>query len=119
MGTTAQIATAIVALAAVGLGQPRAVQPSEQPAQQPEQPPQQDVPASSFVSLKLDGACDDKNDRLWLTNAHTYRSIATTVRWRADGGKDLTEQFFPGPGIVWEIGCAAEGQILDAAFADF
>lgn len=79
----------------------------------------EDAPASSFVTLKLEGACDEQNTRLWLVNSHTFKTIATTVRWRAAGGKDLSEQFFPGPNSVREIGCAAEGEILDAKFADF
>jgi hypothetical protein len=79
----------------------------------------EDAPASSFVTLKLEGACDAQNTRLWLINSHTFKTIATTVRWRAAGGKDLREQFYPGPNSVREIGCAAEGEILDAQFADF
>lgn len=79
----------------------------------------EDAPASSFVTLKLEGACDAKNTRLWLINSHTFKTIATTVRWRAAGGKDLSEEFYPGPDSVREIGCAAEADILDAKFADF
>lgn len=79
----------------------------------------EDAPASSFVTLKLEGACDAQNTRLWLVNSHTFKTIATTVRWRAAGGKDLSEQFFPGPNSVREIGCASEGEILSASFADF
>ena len=79
----------------------------------------EDASASTFVALKLEGACDDKNTRLWLINSHTFKTVATTVRWRAAGGKDLTDQFFPGPNSVREIGCAAEAEILDAKFADF
>jgi hypothetical protein len=75
--------------------------------------------AATFVSLKLEGACDAQNNRLWLTNTHTFKTIATTVRWRAAGGKDLTDQFFPGPNSVREIGCAAEAEIVEAKFADF
>jgi hypothetical protein len=78
-----------------------------------------DEAPSSFVSLKLEGACDNRNNRLWLTNAHTFKTVATTVRWRAAGGKDLTDQFFPGPNSVREIGCAAEAEILEAKFAEF
>ena len=78
-----------------------------------------DAPASSFVTLKLEGSCDAQNTRLWLVNSHTFKTVATTVRWRAAGGKDLSEQFFPAPNSVREIGCAAEGEILDAKFADF
>lgn len=79
----------------------------------------EEAPASSFVTLKLEGACDERNTRLWLVNSHTFKTIATTVRWRAAGGKDLSEEFFPGPNSVREIGCAAEAEILDAKFADF
>jgi hypothetical protein len=75
--------------------------------------------ASTFVTLKLEGACDAQNTRLWLVNSHTYKTIATTVRWRAAGGKDLREQFFPGPNSIREIGCAAEAEILDAKYAEF
>ena len=75
--------------------------------------------ASTFVTLKLEGACDAQNNRLWLTNTHTFKTVATTVRWRAAGGKDLTDQFFPGPNSVREIGCAAEADIVEAKFADF
>lgn len=75
--------------------------------------------AATFVSLKFDGKCDDNNNRLWLANTHTFKTIATTVRWRAAGGKDLTDQFFPAPNSLREIGCAAEGEIVEAKFADF
>ena len=78
-----------------------------------------DEAAATFVSLKLEGACDAQNNRLWLTNTHTFKTVATTVRWRAAGGKDLTDQFFPGPNSVREIGCAAEAEIVEAKFADF
>jgi hypothetical protein len=78
-----------------------------------------DAAPSSFVSLKLEGACDAQNNRLWLTNTHTFKTVATKVRWRAAGGKDLTDQFYPGPNSVREIGCAAEAEIVEAKFADF
>lgn len=79
----------------------------------------EEQPASAFVALKFEGACDDKNNRLWLTNSHTYKTIVATVRWRAAGGKDLQEDFYPSPNTVREIGCAAEAEILTSAFADF
>jgi hypothetical protein len=78
-----------------------------------------DAPAATFVSLKLEGSCDAQNNRLWLTNTHTFKTVATRVRWRAAGGKDLTDQFYPGPNTVREIGCAAEAEIVEAKFADF
>jgi hypothetical protein len=106
MGKATQIA-AICAFGVVATIATIAVQAAEEAA------------ASTFVTLKLEGSCDAQNTRLWLVNSHTYKTIATTVRWRAAGGKDLREQFFPGPNSVREIGCAAEAEILDAKFADF
>ncbi len=35
------------------------------------------------------------------------------------GGPARTEEFFPGPNSVREIGCAAEAEIVEAKFADF
>lgn len=106
MGKATQIA-AIFALATVATVSTVAVEAAEEAA------------ANTYVTLKLEGACDAKNTRLWLVNSHTFKTIATTVRWKAAGGKDLREEFFPGPNSVREIGCAAEGEILSARFADF
>jgi hypothetical protein len=75
--------------------------------------------ASTFVTLKFEGACDDQNNRLWLSNTHTFKTVVTKVRWRAAGGKDLTEDFYPAPNTVREIGCAAEAEIIEAKFAEF
>ena len=80
---------------------------------------QEQPTVSSYVSLKLEGSCDTNNTRLWLVNSHTFKTVMTTVRWKAYGGKDLTEQFYPLPNSVREIGCAAEAEIVDAKFADF
>jgi hypothetical protein len=79
----------------------------------------EDPPAQAFVGTRFEGACDDKNNRLWLDNKHTFKTIVATLRWRAAGGKVLTEQFFPGPGSSREIGCAAEAEIVEAQFAEF
>ena len=46
-------------------------------------------------------------------------TLGTDFEWRAAGGKDLQDQFFPGPNSVREIGCAAEAEIVEAKFADF
>jgi hypothetical protein len=99
-----QIATAMVTLVMVGSATLLA---ADEPA------------PSTYVSLKMEGSCDAQNNRLWLTNSHTFKTIVTTVRWRAAGGKDLTDQFYPGPNTVREIGCASEAEIVDAKFADF
>ncbi|MBL8268102.1 hypothetical protein [Steroidobacter sp.] len=106
MGKATKIA-AIFALGVMATVATIAVQAAEEAA------------ASTYVTLKLEGACDAQNTRLWLVNSHTFKTIATTVRWKAAGGKDLREQFFPGPNSVREIGCAAEAEILEAKFADF
>jgi len=76
-------------------------------------------PASSFAATRFAGPCDDKNNRLWLDNRHTFKTLVVTLRWRAAGGKNLTDQFYPGPNSSREIGCAAEAEILEAKFADF
>ena len=78
-----------------------------------------DSTPASFVSLKFEGACDGQNNRLWLSNTHTFKTVVATVRWRAAGGKDLVEEFFPVPNSIREIGCAADAQIVEAKFADF
>ena len=74
---------------------------------------------ATYVTLKFEGTCDENNNRLWLTNTHTFKTVATTVKWRAAGGKNLTDEFFPGPNSIREIGCAAEAEIVEAKFADF
>lgn len=107
MRRAAQIAAGIVILATATMTSLHAAEDAEEA-----------VP-TTFVSLKLEGVCDELNNRLWLTNTHTFKTVATTVRWRAAGGKDLTDQFFPGPNSVREIGCAAEAEILEASFAAF
>jgi hypothetical protein len=74
---------------------------------------------STYVLLRFEGACDDKNNKLFLVNNHTYKTIVTRVRWNAAGGKDLSEEFFPGPNSSKELGCAASAEILSAEFAAF
>lgn len=74
---------------------------------------------AAFVALKFEGTCDQNNNRLWLTNSHTFKTVSAKVRWRAAGGKNLTDEFFPGPNSIREIGCAAEAEIIEAKFADF
>lgn len=79
----------------------------------------EEAAASAYISLTFQGSCDDRNNRLWLHNTHTFKTVVTRVRWRAAGGKDLSEEFYPAPNSVREIGCAAEGEILSAEFAAF
>lgn len=80
---------------------------------------EEEAAAATFVSLKLEGACDDKNNRLWLLNSHSFKTVAAKVRWRASGGKDLTDEFYQGPSSQREIGCAADAEIVEAKFAEF
>lgn len=91
---------------------------AEQPISEQEGGAKQEE-AAKFILLKLQGACDAKNNSLWLTNTHTFKTVAVTVRWRADGGKDLLDEFFLTPNSVREIGCAATAEIVASKFADF
>jgi hypothetical protein len=75
--------------------------------------------AAAFVTLIVEGACDSQNKRMHLVNRHNLRSIATTVRWRAAGGKALTHTFFPEPNSEKEIGCATDATIIDVSFTEF
>jgi hypothetical protein len=79
---------------------------------------QEETP-TQFVKLSYTVPCDSRNNRLLLTNSHTFKSVQATVRWRAAGGKDLQEQFFPAPSSTLEIGCAADAEIIELKFADF
>lgn len=106
MSRSTQIASAALMLVLLGVG-PTAILAADEPA------------PASFVALKFDGACDNQNNRLWLSNTHTFKTIVAKVRWRAAGGKDLVEQFFPAPNSVREIGCASGAEIVEATFADF
>jgi len=75
--------------------------------------------AATFITLKLEGECDSSNKHLWLSNDHTFKTIAVRVQWHAAGGKDLSEEFFQGPKTSREIGCAADAVIVEAKFSDF
>jgi hypothetical protein len=106
---------AVCLIIAAGMAGSAALYAAEEPAEKATE----DAAPSTFVSLKFEGACDEQNNRLWLSNAHTFKTVVTRVRWRAAGGKDLNEEFYPAPNTVREIGCAAEAEILSAEFAAF
>lgn len=73
--------------------------------------------ATKSVELRLEGECDPKNSRLWLLNNHPTRSIIATLRWNLAGSKRIiTDQFQVTPGSRREIGCAAQADIVVAAF---
>lgn len=80
---------------------------------------EEEAPAASFVATRFGKPCDDKNNRLWLENSHTFKTIAVVLRWNAAGGKSLSDQFFSVPNSAREIGCAAEAEIVEAKFAEF
>ena len=101
------LASAMTVAAVLMMASPACMLAAEEPA------------PSTFVALTFEGPCDNNNNRLWLVNNHTFKTIATTVRWRAAGGKNLTEEFFPTPNSKREIGCAAEAEIIQAKFAEF
>ena len=75
--------------------------------------------ATNFAKLSYMAACDAQNNRLFLTNSHTFKTLQAVVRWHAAGGKDLQDQFFAEPSSSIEIGCAADAQIVEVKFADF
>jgi len=79
----------------------------------------EDPAPATFITLKLEGECDSSNKHLWLSNDHTFKTIAVRVQWHAAGGKDLSEEFFQGPKTSREIGCAADAVIVQAKFAEF
>jgi hypothetical protein len=99
------IVSTVLAIAYLSLG--AASRAAEEPA------------PNTFVTLKFEGACDGQNNRLWLSNTHTFKTVVTRVRWRAAGGKDLSEEFYPAPNSIREIGCAAEAEVIEAKFAEF
>lgn len=77
-----------------------------------------DDPVKS-VELRLDGACDEKNSRLWLSNNHQTKSIVATLRWSLAGGKRvITESFQVAPAARREVGCAARAEVAEARFVE-
>jgi hypothetical protein len=84
-----------------------------------------DVAASSartareYVEVSWEHACDGNNKLLVLENHHDFKTIAVTIRWSAWKGETLTQDVFAQPKTATEIGCAAQGEILKAAFTDF
>ena len=74
--------------------------------------------AGKSVELRLEGACDPKNSKLYIVNNHASRSVIVTVRWNLSGSKRIiTEQFQLAPVAKLQVGCAAQADIVVAAFA--
>lgn len=78
----------------------------------------EDDPVKS-VTLKLEGACDPKNSRLFAESAHGSKTIVATLRWNLSGSKRIaTEKFQISPGGRIEVGCAAQADVVSAVFVD-
>ena len=75
MSSSMSIISTALAMLALTVGPSRA---AEEPA------------PTTFVALKFEGACDTQNNRLWLTNSHTFKTVVAKVRWRAAGGTGWT-----------------------------
>ena len=74
--------------------------------------------AVKSVELRLEGACDSNNSRLWLINNHTSKSIVATLRWSlANSKRVVNDQFQVLPSAKLEIGCAAKADIVVAQYA--
>lgn len=77
-----------------------------------------DIPAD--VALQWGQPCDAQNGRLYVGNAHSFRTAIVTVRWQAAGGKALEQQFILEPGVITEVGCAlSDATIVKAELASF
>ena len=75
--------------------------------------------ASKSVELRLEGACDANNSRLWLVNNHTSKSVIATLRWSlANSKRVVNDQFQVLPAARLEIGCAAKADIVKAVFVE-
>lgn len=76
------------------------------------------IPAE--VGLQWGPPCDAQNGRLYVANAHSFRTAIVTVRWRAAGGKALEQQVILEPGVITEVGCAlSDATIVKAELAQF
>ena len=75
--------------------------------------------ASKSVELRLEGACDANNSRLWLVNNHATKSVVATLRWSlANSKRVVNDQFQVLPAARLEIGCAAKADIVKAVFVE-
>ena len=70
------------------------------------------------IELRLEGACDANNSRLWLVNNHATKTINATLRWSlANSKRVVTDQFQVVAAAKLEIGCAAKADIVVAVYA--
>lgn len=75
--------------------------------------------ATEYVDVSFERDCDVNNKLLVLSNRHDFKTIVVTIRWSAWKGETLTQDVFATPRTVTELGCAATGEILRAAFTAF
>ena len=69
------------------------------------------------IELRLDGACDANNSRLWLINNHASKTIVATLRWSlANSKRVINDSVSIEPGKTREIGCAAKADIVSAVY---
>lgn len=72
------------------------------------------------MTLQWGKPCDARNTRLYVENAHSFKTAIVTVRWQAAGGKALEEEIVLEPGVITEIGCAlSDATIVKAELASF
>jgi hypothetical protein len=76
-------------------------------------------PATEYVDVSFEHACDQNNKLLVLENRHDFKTIAVTIRWSAWKGETLTQEVFAMPQTATEIGCAVQAEVLRAAFTAF
>ena len=70
------------------------------------------------IELRLEGACDANNSRLWVINNHATKTIIATLRWSlANSKRVVSDQFQVVPSAKLEIGCAAKADIVVAVYA--
>jgi hypothetical protein len=73
--------------------------------------------AVKSVELRLEGACDANNSRLWLLNNHTTKVVIATLRWSLANSKRVaSDQFQVAPSSRLEIGCAAKADVVSAVY---
>jgi hypothetical protein len=75
--------------------------------------------ASKMIELRLEGACDKDNSRLFVFNNHASRSVVVTLRWNLARAKRVaSDQFVVTAGNSREIGCAAQAVVVSAVFME-
>jgi hypothetical protein len=75
--------------------------------------------SAKSVELRLEGACDANNSRLWVINNHATKAIVASLRWSLLNSKRVaSDQFQVAPGSKLEVGCAAKADIVSVHYAE-